>query len=1044
MKSLNRSLGQFLGLISLALIGSAAFAGELYVNTFLGTNPLQDLEVELDGRELGATDKSGAVVTELSEGKHVIRILEQNVQLTSYSFELAPGESADLSITFTDFAQQPEVSFDKYNPEQIEAGSSGVVSGQITDADGAPLSGATILLEPMGIDKLRVQEAPEAVVTDDQGQFSVDAPRGRYSLNVAHEGFESAQADNVRIVANVGIVMNVALQPLNAVQEIGGASSGTDDVVEMAEIVVVGTYQPRAKTVDVERFSVAVTDAISVEELLRAGDSDVAASLKRVVGIAITGGKYAVVRGLDGRYISATLNGDLMPSTDPFRRDVQLDLFPSDILGGIEIQKSFSADLPGDTTGGIIKIKTRDIPKEYVNSLSVSGAYITGVTGEDLATYEGSDTDVFGYDDGLRDLPGAVYNATNGGRSFRVCQTDTQTNCAPPPVAVDLAESLPNIYNPKTESSGPNLGLAYSLGNRFDVGMGDLGLYGTLTYDHGYKSRQDAFTDGPQKRSTYVRDTEETAVNGYFVAGLESNAGWDVFSKTILLRNSESVTEIESGEATQDEQIFSEVLLEWVEREYLGQQLSGKNHFFDDNELEWRAGISRTSRQSPDRRSYEYRGSSDPTANPNMDTRLVPTGLERSYSDLTEDGLDLGLDYLLPVDLTDDIESKFKFGFLYNNRDRDYELVRIGFDYDTASDLDLRQDVESLLIPENFESGAFTLAARTTPTDAYEAEQESVAYYAQAETNIGFAWTAVIGVRQDDFSQKLSFPNSTANSVDVDSNELLPAAALIYRPSDHWQFRGGYSLTVSRPNVTENAPTRFFDERGREYIGCTASGAPACIASKIDNYDLRAEYYFDNDDSISLALFAKDISDPIERAISDGSGSATQALTFRNNESAKVSGIEFDTNLTVLDLGDHVVRFGGNVSFIQSEITLTQRSRELEAEGADGRDLQGQSPMLANMQIGYDHFPTNQRLTFLVNYFDDRIDVVARRPQSPIYEKGRATLNLTYEKEFENKSKLGFKIKNLLDEKVQYEQDGKIVESYKEGTEFSLGYTYKF
>ncbi|WP_375196240.1 TonB-dependent receptor plug domain-containing protein [Sphingobium sp.] len=168
----------------------------------------------------------------------------------------------------------------------------------------------------------------------------------------------------------------------------------------------------------------------------------------------------------------------------------------------------------------------------------------------------------------------------------------------------------------------------------------------------------------------------------------------------------------------------------------------------------------------------------------------------------------------------------------------------------------------------------------------------------------------------------------------------------------------------------------------------------------------------------------------------------SDSLTFRNQESATIGGIEIDASVTALDMANHALTIAANVAFIESEINLDAQGRQLELD--PNRELQGQSPFLANLQFAYDHFPSAQKVTLLANYFDDRIDIVAGRPDTPIYEVGRATVNLNYEKEFANSSKISFKAKNLLDEEIQYEQNGRIIESYSEGTEFSVGYTYKF
>lgn len=1012
-------------------------AAEINLNVFLGANPLKDLDVELDGRVVGVTDDRGGLTADLEAGSHRVRLLKLDAALTVYEFDTAAGESADISFTFTDFEQPALVAFDTFDAASGEGGAPGLVQGYVVDADGYAVAGATVSVEGTGVE----------TVSDDSGAFRFEITRGNYTLNVSHPEYEPTRQRGLRVLANVGIATQIALQP--KVQEFGGAevpavggavgapradiasepaapsaetSVGADGV---QEITVVGTFKPAQQTTaEVERFASGVTDAISVEDLLRFGDSDVAASLKRIVGISISEGKYAVVRGLDGRYIAATLNGNLMPGTDPFRRDVQLDLFPSDILAGIEIQKNFSAELPGETTGGIIRLATRGVPDGYVNKLGFSIGYVNDVTGEDLFTYEGSDTDDFGFDDGLRELPGAIDAATQGGLDFSICQVEDQINCTTRERGAELAALLPNSYNPTQESAAPNFGASYTLGNVFDREIGEVGVYGTLSYDSSQSSRIDASIDDLDTQSSYSRDGRNITATGYFVAGLTTAADTELLSKTMLLRNTEETTEVEVGFDKDSETDFRRFLLEWEERQFFAQQFQGTHFFFDgEHRLEWRAGISQATRYSPDRRSYNYLGNN-----------LALSTVERSYSDLTEDGLDLGVDYKLPLQITDVIKTEVSVGALGNVRDREVELVRLGV-RQGANPGTLSDDIEVLLSAENFADDRFRLNARSTLTDSYDGEQESYAGYVSSETDFGDRLSVVVGVRQDEFSQDLSFPNAPSNPASLESNELLPAISALYRFNDELQFRAAYAGTVSRPNITEIAPSVFYDERGRQYIGCAT-----CEASTVDNFDLRAEYYFDDRDSVSIALFVKEIDRPLERSVNDGSGS-NFGLTFRNNESATVQGIELDMNKAVFDTASQFLSVGANLAFIESEIELDEVGQRLERDPK--RDLQGQSPFLANLQVSHDYFPWRQKATLLVNFFDDRIDIVTRN-QPVIEESGRLIVNFNYEKELFASSKLSLKIKNLLDEDVEYTQGGAVIESYKEGTEISLGYSVNF
>lgn len=775
--------------------------------------------------------------------------------------------------------------------------------------------------------------------------------------------------------------------------------------------------------------------------MIRYGDSDVAAALRRLVGVSVTDGRYAVVRGLDGRYIAATLNGNLMPSTDPFRRDVQLDLFPADILDGIQIQKTFSTDLPGETTGGIIQIGTRGMPEGYTNKVSASLGFVDGVTGERVGTYAGGGDDRLGFDDGIRELPGLVRDVSNNGQQISVCQIEGQQDCAQQSDVAAAAIALPNRWRIGSESSTPNFDLGYTLGNVFERANGTLGLYGTASYGREYSAELDARVDDSRTESDRDRDSVNTLLNGYFVAAYESLDGWEVTSKTMVLRDTEDTTTFEIGRDKIEDQDFSETTLSWIERQFIAQQFEGKTQFFDKDgedghELAWRVGYSQTDRYAPDRRSYRTRG-------PQTDLGSA----QRSYSDLTEDGLDFGIDYTIPYAKAfgeREVFGNLKFGLLANQRERDTELIRLGYQVRNGAPA-LDQDIEDILVPASFESDGIRLIARTAPTDTYTADQTSTAAYVSAEANVGNQWTAVAGLRQDQYEVDLVYPNSdTTPPGSLDSDELLPALALIYRPADQWQLRLGYSATVSRPNITEISRSRFYDEDDRLFFGgCESSTQSECLPSFIDNFDVRAEYYFGDDDSISVALFYKEIDDPLEVSLPQASGSANiNSFAFSNGESATIEGIEIDVSKSFLEWTDYSARIGGNVAFIDSETQLSTAAAQ--QEGAGSRELQGQSPLLANLQLSVDHFPWDQKFTLLVNYFDDRIDRAARGALGSIFEAARMTVNFNYEKGLTEQSTLRLRIQNLLDEDVEFTQNGRVIESWRDGLEFSLGYSWDF
>jgi TonB-dependent receptor len=1025
----------FIGFFALMAV-STSHAAELLVNTFLEGRPFSGVEIELDGRPVGETGSNGEVTVALSAGRHALDLLKNGIPMADYSFSVAEGESAEISVTFGDFTSDPEftlATFDASEPRATEDGVPGTIAGEVLGAGGQPIVGAQV----------RVAETGASTVTDEEGLFELSLPRGVYTLIAQQEGFKTVERPDVRVVANIGLAATIRMQPEidPTAQAAEAAPAAAPGAAYDEEVVVYGVFRNDSSAATVEKFSVAITDAISIDDLLRSGDSDVASALRRLVGVSVTDGRYAVVRGLDGRYIAATLNGNLMPSTDPFRRDVQLDLFPADILSGIQIQKTFSADLPGDTTGGIIRIATRGMPDAYINKLSGSLGATSGVTGKDVQTYSGGDDDRLGFDDGTRELPGVVRAVSNNGQQISVCQIEGQQGCVQASEAAAAANALPNTWRLGNETAAPNFDLTYTLGNVFERSTGTLGLYGTASYGREYASELDGRVDDSRTLSDRDRDSVNTLLNGYFVVAFKSQNDWEVSSKTMVLRDTEDTTTFERGTDKVEDQDFSETTLSWIERQFIAQQVEGKALFFGDDageghELAWRIGYSQTDRYAPDRRSYRTRGP------------LVDLGsVQRSYSDLTEEGLDLGLDYTLPYTRqwgAQEVFGNLRFGVLANRRDRDTELIRLGYQIRSGGPA-LDQNIEDVLAPENFEADGVRLISRTAPTDSYTAEQMATAAYLSAEANLGTAWTVVAGLRQDRYEVDLEYPNATTVPPgNLDSNELLPALAMIYRPQAQWQLRLGYSATVSRPNITEISRSRFYDENDRLFFGgCESSTQTECLPSFIDNFDARAEYYFGDNDSVSIAFFYKEIDDPLEVSLPQASGSANiGSFAFSNGDSATIEGIEIDAVKTFLSREDYSLQVSGNVAFIDSKTELSAAAAQQEGTGS--RDLQGQSPLLANLQLSLDHFAWNQKFTLLVNHFDDRIDRAARGALDSIFEAARTTVNVSYEKGITEQSTLTLRAKNLLDEDITFTQNGRVIESWRDGVEFSLGYSWDF
>jgi outer membrane receptor for ferrienterochelin and colicin len=127
----------------------------------------------------------------------------------------------------------------------------------------------------------------------------------------------------------------------------------------------------------------AVVESFGTEQISKSGVSDVGDIVARISGATVAEGKFAVVRGLADRYTLSTLNGADIPSADPDRRAVQLDLFPAQFLNRVDVSKTFQPDLPGGFAGGAINIVTRTFPERPVFSFSAGTSYNTQASGRD-------------------------------------------------------------------------------------------------------------------------------------------------------------------------------------------------------------------------------------------------------------------------------------------------------------------------------------------------------------------------------------------------------------------------------------------------------------------------------------------------------------------------------------------------------------------------------------------------------------------------------------------------------------------------------------
>lgn len=1025
-----KPLPLYVGLLATGI--SPVHAGEVALYLFSNGAPTSAAQVTLNG-ERATADAAGVVVFDVDAGTHEVQVRAADGTEARFEFSTAvDAEGADISVNLS--AQgSPAVEVTTFVPGSTDAMPTGSIEGQVlSGATGSPIEGAVVFVEGLDL----------SATTDFDGNFSLRVPRGTYSLTIAHPDYSARNLDALRVPANVAVSTRVQL---------GGESAGGP----IEEVVAVATYAPDTGT-ESERSAQAVLDVLDTEQLARFGDSNVASALKRVAGLTVEDNKFVVVRGLGGRYTGTTLNGAAMPSTDPTRRVVPLDLFPSAVVDQIEVQKSYTPDLPGDAAGGTVRLTTKTYPDAFTNELSLSVGYNSVATGDDVVSYDGSDTDFLGFDDGDRDLPLLVDAVTQNGR-IEISPYDPVFNPGglDPFLIESLGESFENNYNIEEETANPDFGIEWTLGNRYDLGSdSEWGFLASVRYKNEWSVQDDGvereyiIDTGNltlQDDFSYLRASNDIELGGMLSFGGIFGFDHRLDSNTLLVRKSSSSTKYRDGFDGENDQLAREFDLAWVERQVFIQQFLGEHLFAEaqDLQLNWRYTYSKAERDSPDRRTYDYIDFRPPGDGV---LEFFDATLERRFEALDDVTHDLGVDLTLPLEFGEGVFADLKGGMAYTAKERESESLRFGFKWDSSGSsaeeqaLIVNPNLEEVLSPGNIGPGKYVLSNETTASDRYQAEWDILAGYLMLDTDFDGIYRVMVGARIESSDQEVrtaDFLTGAPETASLDNTDLMPAASVAWNFTDDQQLRFGYSQTVSRPDFKELSNAVYIHPEF-DYL---VRGNPDLKQATVDSFDLRWEWYFSTAESVSVALFYKDFDQPIEQVLTAASGTALGARTFENAESATNYGIEIDfrKEFYLGETEDQLLFVSGNYSWIDSEVELGAAGG---VSGETERELQGQSPYVINLQLGYDHLLSGQKVTLLFNQAGERISDVGVGDLPNVKEQPRALIDLTYEVALSPEWTLKAAIDNLLDDEVEFTQGGKTFRSYTEGRTLSASISW--
>lgn len=826
------------------------------------------------------------------------------------------------------------------------------------------------------------------------------------------------------------------------------------------EIIVTGRRRQ-----DVTRSSTQVVSVLTSEQIARTGEGDIAGALGRVTGLSVQGQGFVYVRGLGDRYSLALLNGLPLPSPQPLSRVVPLDIFPTDVVASSLVQKTYSANFPGEFGGGVINLTTRAIPEESFFEISA------GISGDEQTTFSGgidhygSDFDWFGFDDGTRDTPPALQEFFDSGLRMTDLEVDQQA----------IAKQLGNpnlVLTQRVDELPVNWSAGLTAGTSFPVfADGEFGVIATAGISNKWRNRsiisqtaRNADLDLNTDFRDFVTDNR-MLVNGLLGFGLE--VGGHTFRWTNLyIRDSLKQSRLALGEDFQDGDSEFQQDTAWYERQLIDSQLVAELEF-GNLDVDLRGGYAQTQREAPYEYSFTYvrtNNENDPLGDVfvNVLDRQRGSG-SVAFSELKEDLWYGGIDVGYPI--TDWL--RLTAGYAYTDTSRYSERREFLFDADTGF-----EDAVGALRPDLLLGDAVIdyygigLIETTQSDPAFRAGLEIQAGYVQSRINPLEGVTLDLGVRYEDAKQTVNpvevfaTPINSASSTLLRNDYYLPAGTLTWEVTDSLQARISASKTIARPQFRELIFQTYYDpETNRQY-----NGNPMLIDSELTNLEGRLEYYFGNGSRASLAGFYKDIENPIEvfSAFSDN----VQVSGFANAPKAQLYGAELE-----FQYNHDLVGWGGwfdskraiavaNYTYTQSEIKVSPGdvtwvfpSGERPATDffRDGVPLTGQSDHLVNLQLGIEDLDRLQQFTFLLSYASDRVTARGTSSLPDIVEDPGLRVDFVYRQEldlFRQPVELKLEARNIFGrDHFEYQSNGTNrieINSYEVGQSFALSLSTEF
>lgn len=820
-----------------------------------------------------------------------------------------------------------------------------------------------------------------------------------------------------------------------------------------------------------QKKAVIQKQAVSAEEISRKGISNVEQGLTKVTGITTVEGRGLFVRGLEERYNYLLINGLGSPSNNPFQKIIALKQFPTDVVGKLNIYKTFNANLYGDFAGATFDIETLTMDRPFSKVEFSVGINTLSTFRDNFLMSENADgmTGYLGLNSSDRRLPENIRDVRPSNYRFS---------------AEESARYFKDSWNVDAVKSLPNTGIGFTTAQKFKAGNGNLGVMLSLNQSSEYSYREGAknqFLDNGGQvivlnnkltRKQYNFETESSALLGLAYKGGQTQLNLNA----MFLQNANNIIEDYFGYKNQQVQnanigFFRTNQLD-ISR-FANFQLLGSHQINERQSIKAGASYVINNYQQPDRKIIE--GSrQDQLGNPLPDYQLFITyggnNIIRQYLDVNSTFYSSAYgEYTLALGEKGDrrafpVQITLGYNGFADLRKTSYRFI-FGKPVGTPARFIIDKNRPQTRFNQDLQNNIFFFQEESDPYLPFSSIYQFVnAGYAHINYKPNDSWDLLFGARYENDLSIIRYSRqgvAAREEIEKQRHLFLPSVAVKKAVNDKNNLRFSFSKTVTRPVLIETMPIDYINPDNE-----TIRGNPAIKNSDNFNIDLKWEYYPTNKEIFSANIFAKRIENAIERSFVTSGNSNGVTVTFYNAKKADILGIELEALISLGRISETFSRFsfGTNATFMHTDVERSEEQLKLErpqgftTEQLAKRGLQGAAAYTINADLKYDLKKQNnlsRTISAVYNVSGSKIFAVGSSGTDNFYERPFHQIDLIFQEQLTKNWNIKLAVQNILDSQYRivlgkdsyYRLDtGNTMEysNYYRGTQFNMtvGYTF--